>query len=783
MESKKTNNQIFKFIEDYMYNERLGDLEFIKKEFYKNYNLFNAKSEILLQLYDNNLSTEDLKEINFNFSIKGLSKIKSDLKQDNYIIVSNKEGKKEYYTISEEGIQYLKQYITKEFINKNNYILENIRLNRKDKINSKKDSPEFTKERIQNVMELLDSRNSIEDFINNGFFVFDILEILELDIELGEYIINNFSEAYKVFKICLKDSIPEISKVKDNFENIKFINIDKIITQQYKISDIPKKTDEFINTKGILLKRNPQIREEVTKFYYLCDNPSCPFNEEKLTATSKIKACPKCKSSLDLIDRKIKKVIDLEIKDSENDTSLKIKAYDNLINEVCNLKIGEEISVNGSINLLEMKNQNSNEVFLNRQMILNNLKSSANSVYLTKEEEDEVKKQLDYLDKNNISYKDYLLDYIYQLYPYHPKELFDLYLLPQLLKHDVLGEDIIHILSIGSPNTYKTSFLKFLSEIFPKQKNIQFRQLSVDKFYGGVKADGLTDVGIAMTQRNGSLIIDEIDKDPDGYEKSSNMLNQVMTEQEASKERVGASIHLKNVDMRIYGVMNHNNRYKSEGKTIQWIHKNMHESTLTRFFLIDFDGFINNKIKENIIEKMATNNSKILKDYDFEIRKKIIIYLRKQEVNLEPIKEDISTFLKTIFKAFQNYEHLTRNIQQVKNIIIGLCRLKGIEEATKEEFEEAVKLIKWTYETQGLDLFNNLKQLDNSINRNNYFDDIKYCCEQIIKEIDNDNTNTKEIQKVLSESFSIDLINTSIDKLKQEGMIFEPRRNEIRRVN
>ena len=787
MEQKEISYNIFDFFKKEIYKQELGELDEIEKDFYIYYKNFTAKVQILFQLYNRSLSAEQLKEINFSFSVSGISKFKNDLKNEDLIEVSSKEGKKEYITLNFKGIDFLKNYIFREFVNKSNYILNNIRLNRNSKIKKQQENPEFTKQKVIEVMNLLETKNNVEDFVRNGFFVFDLLEILEVDIELGEYIISNFNEAYSLFKSCLKEKIPEISKYKDNCENIKFINLDKIRTQQYNISSIPKKSNEFINTKGILLKRNPQIKEEVTRLYYLCTNPSCPFSEENLKVSGgKIKSCPKCKSSVDLIDRKIKRFVDLEIKDTENDTSIKVKGYDNLIEEVCNLKIGEEISVNGNIELMEIKNQNTNEIILNRLFILNNFKSSANSVYLNKEEEEEVIKKLEELKSNNISIKDYLLDYMYELYPYHPREVFDLYLLPQVLKFDLRNEDIIHILAIGSPNTYKTSFLKYMSNIFPKPKEVLFRQLSVDKFYGGVKADGLTDVGIAMTQRGGTLIIDEIDKDPDSYDKSSNMLNQVMSDQEASKERVGASIHLKNINLRVYGVMNHNLKYKeSSDKVIQWINKNIHDSTLTRFFLIDFDYFITDEAKKDVINKMSSNNHKVISNEEYEMKKNIIIHLRKKEIDLSNIQEDIKTFLYAVFNSFKDKEHLTRNVQQIKNLVIGICRLKGIDIATKQELEEAKELINFTYKSQGLTFDKYLKILNETVDNKNQ-EDLR-----IIEE----KTKQKELLELLDLRQSIsyedleaelqiekEQLNTIIEKLKKEGIIYEPRTNQLRRV-
>lgn len=774
-----------------IYLDKMGDIKEVKKDFILFYEANTSLNfKILTFFHTKELCAYDLENHNESINFDTIKKTIQRLSKDGYIKESKLVDRKKYYVISENGIIYLKNYLNKEFVNKSDYIINNIRINRSHKVKEDQQQKEFTKNKIIEVMNLLESKNQVEDFVRNGFFTFDLLEILEVDLELGEYIISDFTNAYSLFKQCLRDRISEISKYKENIENIKFINLDKIRTQQYNISSIPKKSHEFINTKGILLKRNPQIREEVTKMYYLCTNPSCPHSEDKIKSIgAKLKTCPKCKSPVDLVDRKIKRFVDLEIKDTENDTSIKIKAYDNLIEEVCNLKIGEEISVNGYITTLETQNTTTKEIILNRVFILNNFKSSANSVYLNNEEEEEVIKKIEELKNNNISIKDYLLDYMKELYPYHPQEVFDLYLIPQILKFDLRNEDIIHVLSIGSPNTYKTSFLKYMSNIFPKPKEVLFRQLSVDKFYGGVKADGLTDVGIAMTQRGGSLIIDEIDKDPDSYDKSSNMLNQVMSDQEASKERVGASIYLKNVNIRIYGVMNHNLKYKeSSERIIQWINKNIHDSTLTRFFLIDFDSFVKEEAKKDVIDKMSSNNHKIISEEEYEMKKNIIIHLRKKEIDLSLIQEEIRTFLYAIFNSFKDKEHLTRNVQQVKNLVIGICRLKGVDTATMEELEEAKKLINFTYQSQGICLDKFVKNLEMSIDNKTTFDIVKDCSSSILSHLkENEDkgvstTNINEIKKVFSELFTEDTIDKSLAQLKHERVIFEPRKNEWRKI-
>jgi len=770
-----TSNNFF----DIIYNSNLGDYN----EFVKQFNFFidnnsSIKNNVLLQLYNNMYCAEDLEEI-LNANVQTIRKTLKRLFEESLISIEKTEEKTKYYSLNENGISCLKNYFNKEFVSKNNYILNNIRISRKESVENIE-----MKELINNVFDFLETKPDYQDFLKNGFFTFDLIEILELELQLGEFIIENFFEAKALFIIALKDRIPEISKIKFHIENIKFLGLEKIKTQNYKISSIPKRDNSFISINGLLVKKDNKIKEQIIRVDYLCTNPSCPYSENKLkvpqtNGKNKLKSCPKCKSPVDVIDTKIKLVQYLEVKDIEDDSSIKIKAYDNLIQELSKVKVGEELTLNGHIESIENDNYKNDSPTFDRVFILNNFKSSSGSINLDEEDIEEIQKELKNIENRNPNLYDFLVEPIKKMYPLHPDELIKFCLIPQFLNFNKNVENIYHVLAIGSPNTYKTSFFETIGEISPKTKSIDFSMLSVDKFYGGVKADGLTDVGLAMSLRDGSLIIDEIDKDKDSYSKSASMLNELLSKQTATKERVGASIFLKDVNMRVYGVMNNNKDYED----LKFILKNINESTVTRFFIINFDYFVNEEIKENISEQMLLNNSNPLLDFDLSIRKKIITYQRNLQIDISEIHQPLLQFNKDIRKITNSKEHLTRNIQQIKNIIVGLCRMKNKLKATIEDFEEAKHLIQWTFKTQDSTLDEHIKKIDKLSLENSFNNDFGDCKNKVLEYFKNKEELNLNDLMLEFKGFEKDLLLKVINKLKKDGLIFEPKKDLVRLLN
>lgn len=687
------------YFNDYVYKEEFGDYDLIKSDFIEFTHIFNSHKELSYILYKNQLSKDDIEKINTKFNINSLAVIKNRLKKEDIITVTATENKKEWVTLSDKGLEELNLYISKEFITKNKYIQKYLKKQRQNKTDLILNDVNKHKELIRDFFSFADNKPNFHLFLKNDFIVFSIIDILEHSVELGDFILENFELGYKLIQECVKEIIVDEKEYNQMKDNIKIVDVDKIKSQFYELTTIPKGTKELIYIKGILAKKKRRIVEKAEWFNYYCTNPGCSHSEDKLRATTELKACPRCKSGLDLDNIDTKKVHYLELKDLKTDIGIDLAVKDEMINEINQIQLGENVTVSGFVDSKIIKDQKTKETFFEKEFVVNNISLSDSSTYITEEDKKQVEKLLEKLKKDNIRPIEWLIKDFRDNFPY-PLQAFTFALLPQVLKYKMGEENIIHTLFMGSPDTGKTTFLKTLGLIFPKNKSIQLNQLSEAKFYGTVNSEGLNDIGLIMSLRDGSLILDEIDKDILSFDKSANMLNELLEEQKGTKEKAGISIRVENVNLRVYGIMNPDSSEKLD--SLQWAVKKMHESTLTRFFFINVDSFIKNPQKEFIIENDTKGGlSKVFKT-DFSLHQKVILYLRDIEVDLSQVEKQLIGIQKAIRSTSAQFTELaSRNIKQIKNIVKALTRLNGRESATIEELQEAIELMKFMFETRG----------------------------------------------------------------------------------
>lgn len=786
MTNKKqiNNKEVF---EQLVYHDIYGDKETIEVDFLKFLKVVPANIQILVCLFSSELSKPMLEQFEFSFDFSCFNVQRQRLKKSRHIEVTKKEDKFEFLTVSKLGEVFLKDYFMKKFINTNHFIIENRKLARKSQTDSYiSEENGAHREAIKSFYQLTENTPAIKHFLYNGYISYDIEEILLHSDKLGNFVLDRFEDALDLFKLVLKKQFDgEDAEIFEKYKHdIKIIGLQKLNSQKYSISHIPSSSTEFIAVQGILTRKLNKVKEEIINFHYNCSNPDCVFFKDVLTAQVTHKACMRCKSPLDLIKQEMSQVLRLEIQDLESESALQIRCYGNLTKEFDTIRVGEEITVYGHVvNIQELKIAHQRIQF-ERCFIVNSFHQSSNIVNLTDEDRKQIATTLENLKNDNMTIKDFLLAPFVEHFPY-PQEMFDFALIPQVLNYQQGKENIIHILVIGSADTGKTTYFKTLGKMFPKIKKILLKQLSEAKFYGAVKNDGLTDIGTVMSQRDGTLILDEMDKDPDCYEKSSNMLNETLEEQTATKEKAGISIKVKDVNMRFYGVMNPDPT--KQLKTLGWVTKQIHVSTLTRFFLIDFDYFVGDKEKDFIIENDARCGLARLENYDFEIRQKLILYLRSQEVDLSGILIDLINFQKAVrqITAQFEFEQASRNIKQLKNIIVALCRLKGKSFATIDELNEGKHLLQWMLKTQGqtLDTFVQNLSKENCESHNLSKSTSAYI---VIKELfeKTESLTHKEIFNLCQRyNFTNKAIEFAISNLKKNQLIYEPRVKEFHRLN
>lgn len=700
--TENINNRLF---EDFIYDSRYGKEDILREEYNKFF--LNCKTEVkfLSFLYEKELCKDDFIGIDIGTSFNNFNLVRKRAKDKNFIQVSKLEGKKEYFVISNIGKEYLKNFYEKEFISINNYILENFKSYKKEKNKLNNDSDEHLKQLILEVFNYLKNKPDIHRAILKGSFEFDINEIMETNILVGEALIENFEETIEIFKDALEDFLYDDKEYFETIkDNIKFKGLETIKSQNYLIHTLPKQNKEFLCFKGVLSKKESKIKDEIFSLHYLCTNSSCIYSDDKIKTPTLLSTCPKCKSAVEQVDEIIKSCLNLEISDLETESSIRVKVYDKLKDEFQYVRVGEELTLFGNINLLMNKNKNNDvqdKMSYERVFILNNFFQNSNISTLKAKDLEDIERKLLEIKNKNLTIKEYLLRPFKGQFPY-PDELNDFMLLPQVLKY-TQAEDIVHPLLIGSSGCGKSTYIKTMSKIFPRTQDIELKQVSEAKFYGGVRNDKMTDLGLVMKLRGGFLILDESDKDEASFWKGSNMLNEVLGSQTATKEKIGVSIRIPCTNLRICAIMNPDPQRKLN--TVEWACKVFHESTINRFFLIDFDYFMT-KAMENKIDRNAIEGNLLkVNDYDLEIRKKIILYLRELPIDTSEVIEELVLFQKEFKKMPLLFpESTTRNIRNLKNIVIGICRLKGISKATNIELKEAIHLLVWTLKTKGEDL-------------------------------------------------------------------------------
>jgi len=692
--------------DELVYNVDYGKEQILKEEFEKAIPNFKSEMRFLIFLYGRELRKEDFEDVDLGFKFNNFDTYRKRLKDKNYIRVSKIDDKKDYLIITNIGIEKLRKYIKNEFIEINPYIIENIREARKSKEELNLDKEENLISLIKEVFGYLKDKPEVHRAIQKGCFEFDLDEIAELDPIVLDSILDNFEPTLEIFKNVLSDHIVDereyFEKIKDN---IRFKNLEKYKSQIYRIHNIPKQCSEFIAVKGLLTKKHSKLKDEVYKIQYLCSNLSCTYSQDRIISPGNIlKNCPRCKSDVEEVDRNMKSCLNLELSDLESESSLSVKAYDFLKDELSKVKVGEELTIYGYINYIKDKSytkEMDDRTAYDRVLVVNNFYEN-NKIFSLKEDEiKEIEITLKKLQEQDKTIEEFLLEPFRNQFPY-PHELNRMSLIPQFQNYNET-EDIIHNLFVGSSGCGKSTYLRNMSKIFPKSEIIELKQLSEAKFYGGVKNDKITDLGICMKQREGSLILDECCKDEDSYFKGSHMLNEVLGSQTATKEKIGVSIKLTNVNLRVMAIMNPDPNKSLD--TMQWVNKNFHESTVNRFFIINFDYFVDKNIENQIDKNYFEGNLHNVNNFDFEIRKKLIIYLRNINVDCSNIINDLINFQRN-FKNMPLYyrESTIRNIRHLKNIVIGICKMKQKHFAEQEDLREAIELLVWTLKTKGEDL-------------------------------------------------------------------------------
>lgn len=742
------------------------DLEIIDKILEEFENFFNSKSQRDQVMFyfkvEKYLKNNDLQEIFPEYQINTLTQ---RLNNSEYIEPTDKEGKYIIYTLTKKGEDYLNKMI-KTFLDKNIKYLDYKADKRRHKYENS-DLKENTKILLRGLIAA-NIKPDIEDKIK-----IDLKDFAEWDFEACDLIYSDFFFAKETIKAHFKEDIEE--DIKD--EDIKFLNPHESIYKE--IHDYNRNFEGLVYTKGLITSKKESIVLQVQNYIYKCNNDACSYSEDEIKITRKIKKCPKCKDSLNLIDTKKINHFESKICNIESGVCFPLVLRDSIAKEFAFIGLGDEIEVIGNLEDKIIKHERGDKEEIVKCLVVNSFRKTDFQKELTKEEVQVAERIL----KKFQNPKEYLIeayrDYIEEDWV---KELM---LLQQLtIYRPETKETPIHFAIMGEPGVGKNELIKLSERYFPVNDTIVGADITDAGFKGTVNRDsGIKEVGLAKKTQNGTIWLNEFDKfvksNNNGKKAASQLLNASITEQEIRLNKAGIKIQFKNLDLRHNVVFNPiEESIISTGKpAYDFMSQILDKSLLSRMIPLYLKRDKSRSLDVFDLMLKEENRYKIVIDpQEYSI---LIKYLRNKNISLDTNAKN--TLKKVFEKIINSDDNHTISAERIGQILIQLskavAKFNNKDICDKESVKEACDLYWKALSSCGIDK-NNLETLfmDKNISEIKTKLELKTF---ILKQIeDNEIFNIEKFEN----KFNKELLNECILELKKTGDYAEFRKGELKEV-
>ncbi len=678
--------------------------------------------------------------------------------------------------------------------------------------------------------ELIDSKNMIKKFhlffeeymskeikkiINDGLEALHVsfYDISEFDIELSNQILLFPEDSLKLMEQTLKQFYEDLDTktIRIRFKNLP-------ITEKKMIRDIrAEQLGKFILIEG-QIRRKTDVRPRLKTIEFLCTNPSCSYSEEKLRIpqidekTRTLKACPKCKSAVEVVGKQLvdSQFIVLEELPEQLDNSsdqpkrINVILQEDLVTPFKDSKTnpGSKVYVIGIVKEIPIKTRTGADS-INYEIIIEGnytdlMEDDYSEIIISKEEKNQIEE---------LSKKEDVVDILIEntapsIHGYSKvKEA----ILLQLFGGGggTKGDGIktrgdIHILLIGDPGAAKSQLLKSASKIAPKSMFVSGKSATGTGLTATVVKDELSkgwalEAGAMVLASGGLCAIDELDKMSD---EDTSAMHEALEQQTISIAKANIRATLR-CETTVLGAANPKlGRFDPYGDISKQI--NFPPALLSRFDLIFILRDIPDKKKDDLIAShiLKTHQDKTLTitKLDRDFMKKYIAYAK----GLKPVLtndsiELIKNFYVSIRNASVDEEKgnkpvpiTARQLEAIVRLAEAYAKIKLDKKVTIEYAQKAIDLLLYCLQKIGIDPKTGEMDIDRittgvtTSTRNQYksINDIldrletekpEILFEDILEEASKINIKPNEVQKIL-------------DKLKQEGIIFEPRRNVYKKL-
>ena len=673
-----------------------------------------------------------------------------------------------------------------------------------------------TKEMIIKATEFFDEYKTeeIQEMKRRGFnfLKIDFFEVLEFDIELAEYLLEFPKDIISIFEISLKDML-QISKTPHIWLS-SLPDTEKVLIRDIRSEHIGK----LIKVEGIV-RRKTDVRPRLLHIEYLCTNPSCPFCEEKLKIPQLedkarvLKACPKCKSPVDLVHKELVDSQSLVLEElpeqlensADQPKRLNILLKEDLVSPFKDSKSnpGSKVYVVGFVKEIPIPTRTGGES-VNFELVIDGL-----YIDLVDEDYSEINISPEELEQiKELSKKETIRETLTNNFApsiYGSEKIKEAILLQQFggsinIKSDgVKTRGDIHILLIGDPGAAKSQMLKAATRIAPKASFVSGKSASAAGLTATVLKDELTkgwalEAGAMVLASGGLCAIDELDKMSD---EDTSAMHEALEQQTISIAKANIRATLR-CETTVLGAANPKlGRFDPYGDITKQI--NFPPALLSRFDLIFIlqdeadkkrDDLIANHILQAHKDKTRTQT-----ELSPEFLKKYIAQARK--LNPQLTQEAIiliKDFYVKIRNAGSGAEEgkmksvpiTARQLEAIVRLGQAYAKVRLDDKVTEKYAQEAIDLLMYCLEKIGVDPKTGEMDIDRittgvtTSSRNVYRQVL-----EIIDTLEQENpeiTYDAIIEMGEKRGISKGEVDKIISKLKAEGLIFEPRKNLFKKL-
>ncbi|MCA9496995.1 MAG: minichromosome maintenance protein MCM [Nanoarchaeota archaeon] len=679
-------------------------------------------------------------------------------------------------------------------------------------------------------MELLDNKTLIERFhkffeeykrkeikkaINeeSACLLVSFFEISEYDIELGDQLLAHPEDIIKIMEESLRDFYEEDTKIKLKVRLTSLPATEKLMIRDIRSEHIGK----LIILEG-LVRRKTDVRPRLRYMEYLCTNPSCTYSEDKLKIPQLddkakiLKACPKCKSGIELLKKDLvdsQSLILEEIPEQLDNSAdqpkrVTILLQEDLVSPFKDSKTnpGSRVYVIGIVREIPLQTRTGAESTNYEILIDGNYidltEDDYSEIEISKEEIQEIKELAKKPDVVEILVKN-TAPSIHGYTKIKESILLQLFGGSGGIKGDgIKTRGDIHILLIGDPGAAKSQLLKAATKVAPKSSFVSGKSATGAGLTATVIKDELTkgwalEAGAIVLASGGLCAIDELDK---MSEEDTSAMHEALEQQTISIAKANIRATLK-CQTTVLGAANPKfgrfDPYGDIGKQI-----NFPPALISRFDLIFILRDIPDKKKDDLIAnhilQSHRDKTKTITDIKPEFLKKYIAYTKtiKPVLTQEAITK-IKDFYVKIRNASSDEESgvksvpiTARQLEAIVRLAEAYAKIK-LDKIVKEEYaEKAIAMLMYCLEKIGIDPKTGEMDIDRittgvtASSRNQYkiiqniIDKLEtekpeIVIDDIIEEAEKQKISSKEVNKIL-------------EKLKQEGIIFEPRKNIFKKL-